>query len=166
MAYEEAIYKVVYIGDNFEIRFYDERVIVQTKYKGTNSGFQKLFGYISGKNQNLEKIEMTTPVTTLKEKNQMIMQFYLPSRFSVSSAPLPVDDSVEISRIEQGHFAVIRYSGFASDKNFIKHAQLLKSKVSDSKIIFQDQPIKATYDGPFTLPNFRRNEAMYLVNWE
>ncbi len=94
------------------------------------------------------------------------MQFYLPSRFSVSSAPLPVDDSVEIARIEQGHFAVIRYSGFASDKNFIKHAQLLKSKLIDSKITFQDQPIKATYDGPFTLPNFRRNEAMYLVNWE
>ena len=42
MAYEEAIYKVVYIGDNFEIRFYDERVIVQTKYKGTNNCFQKL----------------------------------------------------------------------------------------------------------------------------
>ena len=26
--------------------------------------------------------------------------------------------------------------------------------------------IKATYDGPFTLPNLRRNEAIYQVDWK
>ena len=26
--------------------------------------------------------------------------------------------------------------------------------------------IKATYDGPFTLPNLRRNEAIYQVSWK
>tara|TARA_B100000676_G_C17785873_1_gene684390 strand:+ start:107 stop:607 length:501 start_codon:yes stop_codon:yes gene_type:complete len=166
MAYEEAYYKVVLKTDNFEVRLYDERVVVQTKYHSNSSGFQKLFNYISGQNQDSEKIEMTTPVTMLQQNNQMVMQFFLPSRFNVGSAPLPLDRSVEIAKIDKGYFAVIKYSGFASDKNFIKHAQILKSKLIENKINFQDQPIKATYDGPFTLPNFRRNEAMYLIRWD
>ena len=162
---EEVFYKVIHTYDNFEIRYYDERIVVQTNYLQTSSGFQKLFKYISGENQNSEKIEMTTPVTVTQNNNDMVMQFYLPSRFDFKSAPLPVDNSVEISKIDNGYFAVIRYSGFASDKNFHKHAKILKSKLIENKISFKESPIKATYNGPFTLPQMRRNEAMYLVNW-
>ena len=98
MAYEEAPYKITYQSDTFEVRFYEERVVIQTSSKGSSSGFQKLFKYISGNNQNATKIEMTTPVTMLPDQGQMVMQFYLPSRFDLASAPLPADDSVEIER--------------------------------------------------------------------
>ncbi len=165
MAYEEAEYKVVYQGNNFEIRFYDERVVVQAQSNSGNNSFRKLFNYISGKNQVEEKIEMTTPVTELLENNKMIMQFYLPSRFDANSAPLPADNSLEIATIDAGYFAVIQYSGFASNKNFNKHAQILKSSLDLKGVKILSQPIKATYDGPFTLPQLRRNEAMFLVNW-
>ena len=163
MAYEENSYQVIKKFENFEIRLYQERYVIQVRNNSEDGSFQKLFKYISGKNQKSEKIEMTTPVTMLQENNLMVMQFYLPSRFDMESAPLPIDGSIEIAKIEKGYFAVIRYSGFASNKNFIKHAQILKSKLIDNKINFRDEPIKATYDGPFTLPNLRRNEAMYPV---
>ena len=166
MAYEEAGYKVVYKGENFEIRYYEERIVIQTRYESGNSGFRKLFNYISGQNQGEKKIEMTTPVTELQDDNQMVMQFYLPARFNASSAPLPADNSLEIATIDAGYFAVIQYSGFASNKNFYKHAQILKSSLNRDNIKISSQPIKATYDGPFTLPNLRRNEAMYLVLWD
>ena len=165
MAYEEAPYKITYQSDTFEVRFYEERVVIQTSSKGSSSGFQKLFKYISGNNQNATKIEMTTPVTMLPDQGQMVMQFYLPSRFDLASATLPADDSVEIASIDEGYFAVIQYSGFASDKNFLKHAEILKKSLDQAKVEIKGPAIKATYNGPFTLPHLRRNEAMFLVNW-
>ena len=165
MAYEEAGYQVVQKFENFEIRSYQERYVIQVRYNNQNGGFQKLFNYISGKNQNSEKIEMTTPVTQYASGNEQIMQFYLPARFDQKSAPIPLNNSVEVASIKSGYFAVIRYSGFASDKNFIKHANILKDALLKEKIEFKDPPIKATYNGPFTLPKLRRNEAMYLINW-
>ena len=166
MAYEESSYQVVQKFEKFEIRFYQERYVIQVRYNNEGGGFQKLFNYISGKNQKSEKIEMTTPVTQYSLGNQQVMQFYLPTRFDQKSAPIPLNDAVEVASIKSGHFAVIRYSGFASDKNFYKHASILKKALIKENIEFQDPPIKATYNGPFTLPNLRRNEAMYLVNFK
>ena len=56
------------------------------------------------------------------------------ARFNVNSAPLPADNSLEIATINAGYFAVIRYSGFASDKNFYKHSQILKRSLDNEKI--------------------------------
>lgn len=165
MAYEEANYQVVQKFDNFEIRSYQERYVIQVRYNNQNGAFQKLFNYISGQNQKSEKIEMTTPVTQYASGNQQVMQFYLPTRYDQKSAPIPLNDAVEIASIDSGYFAVIRYSGFASDKNFFKHASILKNSLEKENIEFKEPPIKATYNGPFTLPNLRRNEAMYLVKW-
>jgi len=47
MAYEEANYQVVQQFDEFEIRYYQERYVIQVSYANQNSGFQKLFNYIS-----------------------------------------------------------------------------------------------------------------------
>ena len=37
-------------------------------------------------------------------------------------------------------------------------------KVKKDNMIILSPPIKATYDGPFTLPMNRRNEAMFEIN--
>ncbi len=166
MAYEEAVYEVIQKFENFEIRLYQERYVIQVLYNNEGGGFQKLFNYISGQNQSSQKIEMTTPVTQYTSGNQQVMQFYLPNRFDQSNAPLPLNNSVEVASISAGYFAVIQYSGFASDKNFFKHAEILKNSLEKENIDFNEPPIKATYNGPFTLPNLRRNEAMFLIQWQ
>ncbi len=166
MAYSEAPYKVVYQTDTYEIRYYEERLIVETQYFNQNNGFQKLFKYISGNNKQNQKIEMTTPVNVTEIQNQFVMQFYLPESFQQNEIPLPSDKSLKISKIEPGYFAVIRYSGFASDKNFHKYREILKNKLKTDNITVIGAAIKATYDGPFTLPNLRRNEAIFLVDWK
>ena len=166
MAYSESPYRVVYQTDIYEIRYYEERMIVETQYSNQNNGFQKLFKYISGNNKQSQKIEMTTPVNVTEIENQFVMQFYLPKRFQQNEIPLPSDKSIKISTIEPGYFAVIRYSGFASDKNFHKHREILKRDLNADDIKVLGPAIKATYDGPFTLPNLRRNEAIFLVDWK
>ena len=166
MAYNESPYKIVHQTDKYEIRFYEERLVVQTQYTNQNNGFRKLFNYISGNNKQSEKIQMTSPVNVTQIENQYVMQFYLPNKYKLNEIPLPSDDSVKISSIEPGYFAVIRYSGFASDNNFYKHRDVLKSELNIDNIEVIGPAIKATYDGPFTLPNLRRNEAIYQVDWK
>ena len=166
MAYDEFPYKVVHQTDTYEIRFYEERLVVQTQYTNQNNGFRKLFNYISGNNKQSEKIAMTTPVNVTQIENEYIMQFYLPNKYKLNEIHLPSDNSVKILSIERGYFAVIRYSGFASDKNFYKHLEVLKSELNTDNIEVIGSAIKATYNGPFTLPNLRRNEAIFQVDWK
>ena len=160
MANEEAQYDVVHKTDIYEIRNYSDRLVVQVVNKVDNNSFRKLFNYISGSNNTSEKIAMTVPVTQTKKDNEYYMQFYLPSKFNKETTPMPTNPDLEITTITGGYYAVIKYSGRASDKNFIKHKDILEKELLKNNILVLSQPIKATYNGPFTLPMFRRNEAM------
>ena len=72
---------------------------------------------------------------------------------------------IKISTIKEGHFAVIQYSGRASDNNFLKHRDILNQKLLEDNININGPAIRATYNGPFTLPMMRRNEVMFKVSW-
>jgi len=165
MAYEETNYEVVKKNEIYEIRKYSDRLAIETEISNQGSSFRKLFNYISGNNENNEEIKMTTPVTQVEKKGSMTMQFYLPSRFNKDNIPSPSNSDVKILNIKGGYYAVITYSGRASDKNFIKHKNILENElIKKDDISILSPPIKATYDSPFTLPLFRRNEAMFEVN--
>jgi len=164
MSYEEANYEVVKKNEVYEIRKYSDRLAIETDISNEGNSFRKLFNYISGNNDKNEEIKMTTPVTQMEKKGNMTMQFYLPSRFNKENIPSPSNPDVKILNIKGGYYAVIRYSGRASDKNFIKHKSILENELKKDNMIILSPPIKATYDGPFTLPMNRRNEAMFEIN--
>ena len=163
MAYEESNYEVIVKNEIYEIMKYSDRLAVETMTSGIDSNFRKLFNYISGKNDTQEKIKMTTPVTQVEKDGNMSMQFYLPSKFNSENVPNPSKEDVKIVNIEGGYYAVLRYSGRASDKNFLKHKEFLEKELKKNNISIISQPIRATYDSPFTLPMNRRNEAMFKV---
>ena len=163
MAIEEANYEITEKNDIYEIRKYTDRLAVETITSGSENNFRKLFNYISGKNDSKEKIKMTTPVTQVEKNGNMSMQFYLPSKFNLENVPNPSREDVRIINIEGGYYAVLRYSGRASDKNFLKHKEILEKELQINNISIISQPIRATYDSPFTLPMNRRNEAMFKV---
>ena len=166
IANEEAKYDVVLKTSIYEIRFYTERLIVESIYNNDSGTFRKLFKYISGANNSSQKIEMTIPVTQIKKNNTDFMQFNLPAKFNKETIPIPSNSDVKISIIEEGYFAIIKYSGRSSDKNFIKYSKILQEKLLKDKIVIKGFPIKATYNGPFTLPLLRRNEAMFNIKWK
>ena len=163
MANEEANYTIIDKNDIYEIRKYSDRLAVETMTSGIDSNFRKLFNYISGRNDTEEKIKMTTPVTQVEKNGNMSMQFYLPSKFNSENVPNPSRDDVKIINIEGGYYAVLRYSGRASDKNFLEHKEILEKELKKNDISIISPPIRATYDSPFTLPMNRRNEVMFKV---
>ena len=176
IALEETSYRVIAVNEIYEIRDYDDRLAVQTIQKnGQNDAFRKLFKYISGSNISSTKIEMTTPVTqsvkidmttpvTQKfQDGDMIMKFFLPRKFKIKTAPQPLSEDLAIVIVKGGKYAVIKYSGRSTFKNFEKHSKVLLAALSNDKIITVDQPIKATFNGPLTPFFMRRNEAMIRV---
>ena len=163
MAYEEANYKVVKENKNYEIRKYSDRLVIETNSTQGNA-FRKLFNYISGNNEQKEEIKMTVPVTQEIKNGNMTMQFYLPSKFNKDNAPKPSNEEIEILTIEGGYYAVIKYSGRSSDKNFLKNKDILEKQLKQDNVEILSPPIRASYNSPFTLPILKRNEVMYRVN--
>ena len=176
-ALEETSYRVLAANQIYEIREYDDRIAVQTTQKnGQNGAFRKLFKYISGSNISSAKIDMTTPVTqSVKidmttpvtqrfQDGKVIMKFFLPRKFQLKSAPEPLSEDLSIVLVKGGKYAVIKYGGRSTYKNFEKHSKLLLEALAADKIQAVDQPIKATFNGPLTPFFVRRNEAMVRIN--
>mgnify|MGYP003980412805 FL=1 len=163
MAYEEANYKIVKENKKYEIRKYPDRLVVETNSTQGN-GFRKLFNYISGNNEKNEEIKMTVPVTQEIKNGNMTMQFYLPSKFNKDNAPKPSNSDIKILTIEGGYYAVIKYSGRSSDKNFLKNKDILEKELKHDNVTVLSPPIRASYNSPFTLPILKRNEVMYRVD--
>ena len=165
MALEEPNYKIIKSNENYEIRKYSDRLNVEVEFSSESSGFRYLFNYISGENSTSEKvnmtvpvtqsvkIDMTAPVTQSNKDGKMLMQFYLPSKFSIDNAPIPTNKRVKLVTIEGGYYAVKRYSGRTSDTNYKKHHEKLKENLISDNIETLDNGIKAIFNGPFTLPN-------------
>ena len=166
MASEEVEFDIIHKTKIYEIRKYPERLVAQAINNKDNTTFRKLFNYIAGANNSSKKIKMTTPVTQTKKNNVSFMQFYLPSKFDKKTTPIPSNSDVKITLMKEGYFAVIKYSGRSSDKNFTKYSKILQEKLLEDTILIKGLPIKATYNGPFTLPLLRRNEVMFNIKWK
>ena len=163
MAYEEANYEVVKENKEYEIRKYSDRLVIETNSIEGN-GFRKLFNYISGNNEENQEIKMTVPVTQESKNGNMTMQFYLPLKFNKNNAPKPSNSDIKILTIEGGYYAVIRYSGRSSDKNFLRNKDMLEKLLKKDNITILSPPVRASYNSPFTLPMLKRNEVMYRIN--
>ena len=165
MSYEELEYNIVKKTDVYEVRQYRKRTIAEIIYGEEDSGFRVLFDYISGSNKGSTEVEMTIPVTQSASDGEMSMRFFLPKQYSKQNAPEPNDERVKIIELPEEYFAVISYSGFASNSNFEEHHTELKAALDKDGMVIKGPPIKATYNSPFTPHFLRRNEAMYPLEW-
>ena len=177
MSYEEPEYNIVKKTDVYEVRQYRKRTVAEVIFGEEDSSFRVLFDYISGANKGSKEVEMTIPVTQSKKidmtvpvtqsasDGEMSMRFFLPKQYSKQNAPEPNDERVKIIDLPEEYFAVISYSGFASDSNFEEHHKELQAALDKDGMVIKGRPIKATYNSPFTPPFLRRNEAMYPLEW-
>ena len=179
LAIEEPTYQVLQqLGNNMEIRKYGSTKWVSTKADSTanNVGiknmFNSLFNYISGANNNKQKMDMTAPVlmqfkskdNTKINKNSQVsvsMNFYIPSKFK-SNTPQPTANNVYLTDLPELTVAVARFGGFATfDDNMKKLDALISALGSNAQSYDLINTITAGYSSPFTL-FFRRNEVWLL----
>lgn len=178
-AVPEPDYSVVFSEPPFELRDYDELVIVKTPTTdGSRAAFGRLFEYISGANSGSVDIAMTAPVlntenvagTTIAMTAPVIekqdkggeMAFILPEKFTQETAPVPTDPQVQLATVAPRRVAVVRYSGSMSRKAPEQETRL-REWVSQKDLTPQGPTEVAGYNPPWTLPAYRRNEVLIPV---
>jgi DNA gyrase inhibitor GyrI len=162
--YETASYDVKQKDNDFEVREYPSLLVVETSMvradDGTDGSFMRLFRYITGSNQQGQKIAMTTPVFMSEQEANPTMAFLLPKDYQTSNAPLPKDANVKISEIKSGRFAVLRFEGGRSSKNESAASARLMQWIEAQHLKSTGKPIFAYFDPPWTPSFLRRNEVM------
>jgi len=167
-----------------EVRNYPSLVLVSTSMEddGMNNAFRRLFDYIAGENQGNTEIAMTAPVfmneaSTDKgvdiamtapvfmneNSEQPMMSFVMPADFTLSSTPKPTNEDVQVNEIKDYKVATISFNWTLSDSNVEEHTKILKSWLANNGYTPVSQPIEAAYNGPMTLPMFRKNEIFIEV---
>lgn len=177
-AIEEPKYTVVRQYDGFEIREYAPYLVAEVVVPGPseeagNQGFRILAGYIFGKNKGERKIamtvpvaqapapakiEMTAPVTQAAVSGGYVVQFSMPGEYTLETLPEPLDPQVKLKEVPGGRFAVIRYSGTWSERNYTEHLEKLERGVEAAGLRTTGSPIYSRYNAPFVPWFMRRNE--------
>jgi len=161
-----------------EIRSYPASKWIQTSMQGKASSlnsmsspaFRRLFNYISGKNVEGKKIEMTSPVLmamiptnqgeliNMNSDMKVDMKFYI-DKSTEADMPIPNDSSVKITALGENTYAVIRFSGFAGMSDYIeKRNKLVKLLGQDANLYDTVNIMTAGYDAPWKIIG-RRNEV-------
>ena len=160
--YRSAPYAVVRTDGKFEVRDYPALTVAETTMSGAGSGgsFNRLFGFITGRNANNQKIAMTTPVFMSGSDESDTMAFVMPAGLDAGKAPQPEDGKVTVKELPAGRFAVLRYSGERSREQEAKTLAELKSWMSAQGLSALSKPVYGYFDPPWTPPFMRRNEVM------
>lgn len=168
---EEQKYTVILNDKDFEIRFYPSATIAtinsnaKTYKELSGPGFRKLAGYIFGGNETNTSISMTSPVHMNINDSVSSMSFVMPSSYNQESLPKPNDPNVLIQKTPDEYVAVLRFGGFASDKDLIDYSEKLHDILKEKGITSYGHARFLGYNPPFQLVN-RRNEIIVSVKWE
>lgn len=164
---EIAPYEVLEKDGAYELRHYERLVLVSTGLSGRNdrgSSFNKLFQYISGKNDQAQEIPMTAPVfMDMHKQIEEKMSFVLPYAMDLETAPIPQDPTVKLEEIKNYRVATITFNGLLEQDNIDQHKKLLEQWVEDKSYEVIGPARTAGYNPPFTLPAVRRNEILIPV---
>ncbi len=171
-AIEKPEYELLAKEGAFELRKYPEIKIVSAPMEdmeGRDQSFRKLFRYISGDNAGKQKIAMTSPVfmdmgeDVTSKKSAGRMSFMVPAKVTEKGAPAPDEESLEISEIGEGTFAVIRFKGWNKAPQRDAASIALEKVVQDRKLKPIGNFFFAFYDPPWTPEMFRTNEVWQRV---
>lgn len=89
----------------------------------------------------------------------------MPTDFKESNLPKPTDKNIKIENIKNQRFIAITFSGRSNDGNFGEYQEILVKKIKLENIKADlENPIRAYYNHPWTLPFFKRNEVLFKLN--
>eukprot|EP00052_Salpingoeca_macrocollata_P033716 m.9333 g.9333 ORF g.9333 m.9333 type:complete len:216 (+) comp5477_c0_seq1:133-780(+) len=159
----------------YETRLYNQTLWASTLVQdieyntAIQTGFERLFQYISGQNEQKEKIPMTAPVQVRIEPGQgpfctsnFTISFFVPFAYQ-ANPPKPSASNVYI-RTEQREVVFVKtFGGYAQGQEIQKEASsLLDSLTADRISVSSSLYVYAGYDAPSTVFN-RHNEIWFYA---
>jgi hypothetical protein len=169
---EQAPYDILKSDGSIEVRCYrpqtQARVTVHGEFKeAQKEAFNLLAGYIFGENNVKEKIQMTTPVLLehkLEHKrgsssDEWTMSFILPQNFLIHNAPTPRDPRITLHERPVQLVASVSYPGINNEEKIEEYTGVLKKWLKKRPWYIPLNGFQtAQFDGPLTIPFFRKNE--------
>lgn len=180
----------VYEIRKYEPYIVAEVVVPGPESEAGNQAFSLLGGYIFGKNKGERKLEMTAPVvqtpvspsasaapapaTSTKidmtapvvqtpTTNGFLVQFMMPSAYTLATLPEPLDPKVKLRQVDGKTVAAHRYSGSWSQSNYDEHLSILKTALAKAGVKTQGEPLYSRYNAPFTPWFLRKNEIWFNI---
>jgi hypothetical protein len=179
---EQPKYEVIAADNRIEIRDYLPMIVAEAEVSGErdqaiSDGFRIIADYIFGNNlssrkvamtapvtqRSNEKIAMTAPVTQQGNEHSWQVRFVMPSNYTLDTLPRPNNPAIKLHLIEGKRFAVIRFSGLASEDRLKHETDGLIEFIKNRNLTVTSAPTYAFYNPPWTLPFLRRNEIMIEV---
>lgn len=170
-----------------KIRSYDPMIMVVTDMPGgMDSGrptaYRRLIDYVSGENSkgralkmassvymegkelgHGDKVDQIVPVFMWPEGGRYYMGFVLPAKYTIATAPKPIEKTVWLGEVGAHDAAVLRFNGITGGAQIESQARNLEDWIAGSGYQAAGGYKAALYDPPFSVPALRRNEVMIPV---
>ena len=168
-AFESPSYEVIQKDGRFEIRQYETYLVAEIIVTGDaesagDQAFPALAGYISGKNDQKEKISMTTPVNQVVGQSSQRVSFMMPTKWHLDTLPKPEDAEVTLKQMPARLVASLRYGGNWREDRFRDYEQRLRKILEDLPYKICSEPLWARYNPPFWPSMLRRNEVQFVIS--
>lgn len=183
---EEPHYVSTRLTDRVDVRTYGPRIAAETtvaadEARARNMGFRRLANYIFGANHRDQNIAMTAPVAQESDRrgdeiamtapvqqsqapdNRWTIRFFMPSKWTMETLPVPDDDKVTLVTVPAETVAVLRFSGDRAPTAVAARAAELRVALRSAGVEPIGEPTAWFYDPPWTLPFRRRNEIAIPV---
>jgi len=186
MAVEEAEYELIKQDGRFEVRDYAPQIlaeiVIEENFEDAgDKAFNSLFRYIAGDNKSRtkvpmtapvsqesrnEKIEMTAPVGQQRAEKGWAVSFMMPATYTLETLPLPDDPSIKLRQVPARRMAAVTYSGFWSEKSYLKNRADLEAWIEANGYNIGGIPVWARYNPPFMPWFLRRNEILIPIDYD
>tara|TARA_B100000768_G_scaffold181325_1_gene203833 strand:- start:2003 stop:2614 length:612 start_codon:yes stop_codon:yes gene_type:complete len=165
--YETLSNEIIGTINSIDFKIYDQytKASVNTEAYNMNSAssnFPVLANYIFGGNKDSLQMAMTSPVL-YNMSNKSSFSFIMPLEFAINNLPSPNTEKIFFETVKNQCIAVIKFSGFANEKNCAaKHLELL-NVLKQNNISCNNDFMIAVYQPPYQIIN-RKNEIWIEVN--
>ena len=177
---ETLAYAVQSTDGAVEVRAYPAHLAAEVTVEGSRdaavgTGFRVLAAYIFGGNEakakvamttpvaQSEKIAMTTPVAQSGAGSTWVVQFAMPSQFTMETLPRPKDPRIRLVTNPAKRMAVLEFSGIPTTSSLEARSAELRAWAAQRGLAVEEPPQFMFYDSPFTLPWKRRNEVGFVL---
>ena len=121
-------------------------------------------GYIIVDNEGNTKIPMTAPMQMDINDSVSTMNFVMPSAYTKENLPISNDPNVRIKNTADEYAAVIRFGGYASDKDLKFYLEKLQNPLTENGVISFWNYRFLGYNPPYQFIG-RKNEIIVSVVW-
>ena len=164
MGYESPNFTLEITDGSFSIRFYPSFktvVMPQSSWNGY-SGFNDLFGYISGNNQQQQSMKMTVPVINEVTQTSLSMEFVIPEKFH-HNTPQPNASYLQIKTYTNLRLGVVKFRGNpTSDQIKLQREKLTKWLINQNETM-GTRYFVARYNAPYMPGILKTNEIWIML---